>query len=192
MSLSPLRSRTVRAASLLLTTALAAGALAGCTLLEVVTADCEGTEARVKELAALGVLDAPPAGATVPRGFEKADAGCWADSGDVVLYAERTYAFPGPRTAVATHYRTAALRDGWTPSPGTPAGDLCFTRKDTALLIVFHTAETLTESGHGNRPDLLTGAGYNVAVETYANSGAEADCQVLSSHVTPTSGARRG
>ncbi|GAA3941960.1 hypothetical protein GCM10022244_57350 [Streptomyces gulbargensis] len=192
MSLSPLRSRTVRAASLLLTTALASGALVGCALLEVVTADCEGTEARVKELAALGVLASPPAGATVPRGFEKPDAGCWADSGDVVLYAERAYAFAGPRTAVATHYRTAALRDGWTASPGSPAGDLCFTREDMALRIVFRTAGNLTGSGHGNRPDLVTGSGYSVAVETYANSGAGADCQVLSSDVTPTSGVRRG
>lgn len=28
------------------------------------------------------------------RGFEGTDAGCWSDSGDVMVYAERTYAFP--------------------------------------------------------------------------------------------------
>lgn len=173
---TPRRSRTAHALSLLLTTALAAGALTGCALVESVAADCEGTDARVRELAALGVLESRPAGATVPRGFEKADAGCWADSGDVVLYADRTYVFSGTKEAVAAHYRTAAPRDGWTPSSDPRPGDLCFTRDGTTLAVVLLTPERLSEDGHGDRRDLLTGTGYRVGVETRVDSGAPAAC----------------
>ncbi|MEV5082062.1 hypothetical protein AB0K74_25480, partial [Streptomyces sp. NPDC056159] len=64
----PLPTGTTRPISLLLSTALAAVTLAGCTLLELAR-DCEGTEDRVKEMAALDILDSRPAGATVARGF---------------------------------------------------------------------------------------------------------------------------
>jgi hypothetical protein len=143
---------------------------------ESVAADCEGTGARVRELAALGILDSRPAGATVPRGFEQADAGCWADSGDVVLYADRTYVFSGTGEAVAAHYRTAASRDGWIPSSGSRPGDLCFTRDGTTLAVVLLTPERLAENGHGDRRDLRAGTGYRVGVETHVDGGASAAC----------------
>ncbi|MFJ8808813.1 hypothetical protein [Streptomyces sp. NPDC102490] len=89
--------------SLLLATVLVTSALTGCTLMDLAQ-DCEGTDARVEEMAALDILDSRPDEATVPRGFEDVDAGCWTDSGDVMVYAERTYAFPGTRADVATQY----------------------------------------------------------------------------------------
>ncbi|MEU6483796.1 hypothetical protein [Streptomyces sp. NPDC046887] len=172
----PPRTAVTRPIPLLLAIALAATTLTGCELLDLAQ-DCEGTdEARVKETAALDILGARPDGATVPRGFEEVDAGCWADSGEVVVYADRTYAFPGTRAEAAAHYRTVAVQDGWGAAPETPPGELCFTKDAMALRIAFLTAEGLAEDGHGRRPDLTTGAGYSVGVESYANSGTEAGC----------------
>lgn len=171
----PLRAGTARPMLLLLSTVLAAGTLTGCALQELAM-DCEGTDGRVKEMAALGILDSRPAGATVARGFEKVDAGCWADSGDVSVYAGRTYAFPGTEAEVAAHYRTAAVRDGWGPDPEAPSDDLCFVKEDMTLRVVFLTAEGLAEDGHENRPDLTTGAGYSVNADSFTNSGVEPGC----------------
>ncbi|MFE9172798.1 hypothetical protein ACFYNZ_25550 [Streptomyces kebangsaanensis] len=171
----PLPTGTTRPISLLLSTALAAATLTGCTLLELAR-DCEGTEDRVKETAALDILDSRPAGATVARGFEKVDAGCWADSGDVTVYANRTYAFPGTQAEVAAYYRTAAVRDGWNPDPEALSDDLCFVKEKMSLQIVFLTAEGLAEGGHGSRPDLTTGAGYSINIDSFVNSGVEAGC----------------
>ncbi|MET9773532.1 hypothetical protein ABZ023_04590 [Streptomyces sp. NPDC006367] len=173
-ALSPWRNIALPA-SLLLSAALGAAALTGCAL-RGLAEGCEGTDGRVEETAALGILGSRPAGATVPRGFEEADAGCWADSGDVSVYAGRTYAFPGTRAEVAAHYRTAAARDGWRPGPGTASGGLCFTKQDMTLRIVFLTAEGLAADGHGNRPDLTAGAGYSVDVESFVNSGEAGGC----------------
>ncbi|ANB10506.1 hypothetical protein SAM40697_6553 [Streptomyces ambofaciens] len=144
----------------------AASALTGCTLTDLAR-DCEGADARVEEMAALGILDSRPDRATVARGFEEVDAGCWADSGDVTVYAERTYAFPGTRAEVAAHYRTAAQQDGWSPDPDAAPDDLSFVRKTMSLRVVFLTAELLAEEGHGSRPDLSTGAGYSISVDSY-------------------------
>jgi hypothetical protein len=171
----PLRTGTARSISLLLSTAFAAGTLTGCAL-PGLAGDCEGTDDRVKEMAALDILDSRPAGATVARGFEEVDAGCWADSGDVSVYANRTYAFPGAQTEVAAHYRTAAARDGWKPGPEALPDDLCFARDEMVLQIVFLTAASLAEDGHGSRPDLTTGAGYSISIDSFVNSGVEAGC----------------
>ncbi|MEE1791053.1 hypothetical protein PUR28_09780 [Streptomyces sp. BE308] len=46
----------------------------------------------------------------MPKGFEELDSGCWEDSGEAWVYAERTHAFPGDRTEVTRHYRVAAQR----------------------------------------------------------------------------------
>ncbi|WP_228981666.1 hypothetical protein [Streptomyces sp. DH12] len=154
---------------------LTAATLTGCTLLELAR-DCEGTAHRVREVAALDILDSRPDGAAAARGFEEVNAGCWADSGEVVVYADRTYAFPGTRAEVTAHYRTAVVRDGWIPGREALPGELCFTREGMALWIAFLTAERLEEDGHGSRPDLTTGAGYSVGVESYVGSGAEASC----------------
>ncbi|GKQ38468.1 hypothetical protein ALMP_49990 [Streptomyces sp. A012304] len=168
-------SSATRPISLLLSTALAAATLTGCALQELAR-DCEGTDDRVKEMAALDILDSRPEGATIARGFEEVDAGCWADSGDVVVYASRTYAFPGTRADVTAYYQTAVVRDGWIPDPEALPGELCFTREGMALWIVFLTAERLEEEGHGSRPDLTTGAGYSVSIDSYVDSGAETSC----------------
>ncbi|MEU4465967.1 hypothetical protein AB0G20_19995 [Streptomyces sp. NPDC024017] len=127
-------------------------------------------------MAALDILDSRPDGATVARGFEEVDAGCWADSGDVSVYAHRTYAFPGTQAEVAAHYRAAAKRDGWTPAPEAVSDELCFAKERTSLRIVFLTAEGLAEDGHGSRPDLTTGAGYSISVDSFVNSDVEAGC----------------
>ncbi|KOX28620.1 hypothetical protein ADL06_13610 [Streptomyces sp. NRRL F-6491] len=172
----PLRTNSAtRSISVLLSTALAAATLTGCVLLELAR-DCEGTDDRVEEMAALDILDSRPDGATIARGFEEVDAGCWADSGDVVVYADRTYAFPGTRAEVIAYYQTAVVRDGWIPDPEALPGKLCFTKESMALWITFLTAERLKEDGHGSRPDLTTGAGYSVSVDSYVNSGTEASC----------------
>ena len=170
-----LRTGISRPISLLLAPAFMAATLTGCALLDPAE-DCEGTDPRVEEMAALDILDSRPAEATVAPGFEKVDAGCWADSGDVMVYAERTYAFPGTRAEVAAHYRTATLRGGWSPDPEASPDDLCFVRETTSLRIVFLTTELLAEDGHGSRPDLTTGAGYSISVDSYVNSGIEAGC----------------
>lgn len=171
----PLQTGTPRPISLLLATALAAATLTGCALLELAR-NCEGTDDRIKEMAALDILNSRPDGATIARGFEEVDAGCWEDSGDVVVYAGRTYTFPGTQAEVTEHYRTATVRDGWNPDPEALPGELCFTKEDMALWIVFLTAERLAEDGHGSRPDLTTGASYSVSTDSYVNSGTEAGC----------------
>ncbi|MFW3464566.1 hypothetical protein [Streptomyces sp. 058-1L] len=112
-----------------------AATLTGCALLDLAQ-DCEGTDPRVQELAALDILGSRPDEATVARGFEKADAGCWADSGEVAVYAERTYAFSGTRAEVAEHYRTATQQDGWRRDYEAAPDDLCFVRERMSLRIV--------------------------------------------------------
>ncbi|MFE9913095.1 hypothetical protein [Streptomyces clavifer] len=84
-----------------------------------------------------------------------------------MVYAERTYAFPGTRAKVAAHYRTAAQQDGWSPDPDDLPDDLRFVKETMSLQIVFLTAELLAEAGHGSRPDLSTGAGYSISIESY-------------------------
>lgn len=160
------RAACIRPISLLLTTVVVTSALTGCTLMDLAR-DCEGTDAEAGEMAALDILDSRPDEATVARGFEEVDAGCWSDSGDVMVYAERTYAFPGTRADVAAHYRTAAQQDGWSPDPEAAPDDLSFVKETMSLQIVFLTAELLAEEGHGNRPDLSTGAGYSISVGSY-------------------------
>ena len=161
-----LRTACTRLLSVLLATLLFNSALTGCTLMDLAQ-DCEGADARVEEMTALDILGSRPDGATVAEGFEDVDAGCLSDSGDVMVYAERTYAFPGIRADVAAHYRTAAQQDGWSPDPDAAPDDLSFVKKAMNLRIVFVTAELLAEEGHGSRPDLRTGAGYSISVDSY-------------------------
>ncbi|CAM5295518.1 hypothetical protein [Streptomyces fumanus] len=172
----------------LVLTVWATGALTGCqTLADAASASgCEGTESRVDKLKAHAVLDSQPVGAVEPGGFKGLDAGCWEDSGDVQLYAERTYVFPGAKADVTRHYRAAAERTGWTPSPATrrspegQAANLCFTRGeagDAAMLDVYFLTEEIldaeeTEAG----PEFRTGAGYRVSVTSSAD-GSTTSCQ---------------
>ena len=108
--------------------------------------------------------------------IEKADIGCWADSGEVSGYAGRTYAFPGTQAEVAAHCRRVAARDGSNQRSEAPSGDLCFAAEERALRIVFLTAEGLAEDGHGSRPGLTTGAGYSVNIDSFMHSGTESGC----------------
>lgn len=165
----------------------ATGALTGCqSLADAASASgCESTESRVDELKTHGILDSRPKGALEPTGFKGLDAGCWEDSGDVQLFAERTYVFPGAREDVARHYRAAAEQGGWTPSPATrrssegQAANLCFTRGETGkaamLEVYFLTKEILDAEESEVGPEFSTGVGYRVSVTSSAD-GSATDC----------------
>jgi hypothetical protein len=163
----------------------AAEALTGCqTLADAAsTSGCDGTERRVDELKAYGILESRPQAAIEPRGFEGLDAGCWEDSGEAQLYAERTYIVPGDKADVTQHYRAAAKREGWTPSPATRRSaqssrptNLCFTRGEAdnaAMLdVYFLTKEILDAEESKAGPEFSTGAGYRVSVTSPADGSA--------------------
>ncbi len=176
------RKGTGRCAAFLLTTVLATGALAGCELLDAAsTSGCEGTESRVDKLKSYGVLDSRPTGTILPQGFEDLDAGCWADSGEAWLYAERTYVFPGDRTEVIQYYRAAAEREGWKLSRDArqalekdPSASLCFTRGGTddatTLDVYFLTKATLDAEETETGPEFASGFGYRVSVGSAAST----------------------
>ncbi|MEU6312560.1 hypothetical protein [Streptomyces sp. NPDC047014] len=128
----PFRSRRLRPAVLLLTTALVAGGVGGCSALAPFTT-CEGTEDRLRELDSLPLLASAPPGAKAAPGDAGAYAECVDDSGDAWLSARRLYFYPGSEQEVLAHYRRAAEDGGWqvhTPAwPfADPALELCFTQ----------------------------------------------------------------
>ncbi|WP_369147624.1 hypothetical protein [Streptomyces sp. R44] len=177
--------RPGRLARPLLSAALAAGALTGCSFLSPFTS-CEGTASRVEGLESQGVLTSRPAAATVPRGFEDGTSGCIDDSGDAWLYAERTYAFPGRRAEVIQYYRTAAARDGWRlePQPERPPvpeeiAGLCFTRggdgEAMLLTVSFMTARELAFEGYETGPEFASGSGFRIEAGSEAD-GARTGC----------------
>ncbi|MFE9741486.1 hypothetical protein [Streptomyces sp. NPDC006477] len=133
--------------------------------------------APVEEVAVLDVFDSRPGGATVAKGFEEVDVGCWADSGDVVGCAERTYAFPGPRADVAAYYRTVALRHGWSPDAEAPPAEVWFVKETMSLRIAFLIPELPTEDAHGSRPDVTTDAGYSISVTSYVDGALASERQ---------------
>ncbi|MFD0147876.1 hypothetical protein ACWGQ4_11065 [Streptomyces sp. NPDC055721] len=165
----------MRPTALLLSAVLTVGGLTGCSAVAALVADCEGSEGRVRELESLAILDSRPEGATSPSRYKDVESGCWADSGDVTVYAQRTYAFPGTQAEVLRHYRTAAGRGGWKASskpvpPSAPgqAEGLCFTRTEggkTALLSVFFlTAEDFSYEDYTPGPEFDSGAGYRLDI----------------------------
>ncbi|MFE9724529.1 hypothetical protein ACFYQ5_13325 [Streptomyces sp. NPDC005794] len=172
----------------LVLTVWATGALTGCqTSAGAISAsECEGTESRVDKLKSYAVLDSRPEGTVEPQGFESLDAGCWEDSGDAQLYAERTYVFPGAEADVTRHYRAAAEQGGWTPSPATrrslekQATNLCFTRGETGnaamLDVYFLTKEILDAEESKAGPEFSTGVGYRVSITSSAD-GSAISCQ---------------
>jgi hypothetical protein len=179
------RRETGPCGALLVTAALAAGTLTGCqTLADAASASgCEGTESRVGELKAYGILGSPPQGTIVPKGFEGLEAGCWEDSGEAWLHAERTYVFPGDKADVTRHYRAAAEREGWQPSQATRrssgedrSANLCFTlgKADDATMldVYFLTEEILDAEESRPGPEFGSGAGYRVAVTSTADGSA--------------------
>ncbi|MFD6415689.1 hypothetical protein [Streptomyces sp. NPDC060194] len=159
--------------SLLLTTALAAVSLTGCALLDLAE-DCDGTEERVAELTGLDIFEAEPLGAEAADGFEKVDADCWADSGDVVAYAKRTYTFPGTRDEVQEHYRAEAERDGWRWFPE----EQCFGKDGMSLRVLVVAAPHFEAESLGEPTGLGAGPGtdYWVEVESYGAGGKDAVC----------------
>ncbi|MFF2525034.1 hypothetical protein [Streptomyces liangshanensis] len=157
---------------------------------------CEGTGRQVDRLKGYGVLGSRPPGTVVPRGFEDLEAGCWEDSGESWLFAERTYVSPGSRAEVTAHYRAAAERDGWEPSRGTRRSakdvrqtSLCFTREGadqaggadgaggTATLdVYFLTTEILAAEDSAPGPEFRSGAGYRVSVTAAADGSGAGGC----------------
>ncbi|MBZ3906041.1 MULTISPECIES: hypothetical protein [Streptomyces] len=178
------RKATGRCASALLTAVLATGVLTGCELADAASGSgCDGTGSRVGELKAYGVLDARPQGTVVPKGFESLDAGCWADSGEAWLYAERTYVFPGDKAEVTRFYKAAAEREGWRlsragekSSKKDPAANLCFTlgeKDDSTILDVYFLTKTILEDEESEPgPEFDTGVGYRVSVTSTADGSA--------------------
>ncbi|MDT0478059.1 hypothetical protein RM863_38690 [Streptomyces sp. DSM 41014] len=161
------------------------GALTGCqTIADAASASgCEGTESRVDDLKSYGILDSWPHGTIKPRGFKDLDAGCWEDSGEVQLYAERTYVFAGNKVDVTKYYRAAAEREGWQPSHATRQSskvdqptNLCFTRgeaDDAARLdVYFLTMEILDAEESKVGPEFGSGVGYRVSITSSADGSA--------------------
>ncbi|MCC9704111.1 hypothetical protein E4N62_01825 [Streptomyces sp. MNU76] len=181
------RKRTGRCATFVLTAALVTGALTGCqSLADAASASCEDTGSRVDALKSYDVLDSRPPGTIVPQGFEDLQAGCWEDSGEAWLYADRTYVFPGDKAEVIQHYEAAAEREGWKPSKATRqalkenrSASLCFTRGKTddatTLDVYFLTKEILDAEETKTGPDFDAGFGYRVAVNSTAD-GSAASC----------------
>lgn len=175
------RKRTGRCATLLVTAALLTGALTGCQpLAEAASATCEDTGSRVDELKAYDVLESRPPGTIVPKGFTDLEAGCWEDSGEAWLYADRTYVFPGEKAEVIQYYRAAAEREGWKLSRSTrqalekdPSASLCFTRGGTddatTLDVYFLTKEILDAEETETGPEFASGFGYRVSVGATAD-----------------------
>ncbi|CAL9332909.1 hypothetical protein [Streptomyces sp. enrichment culture] len=161
--------------ALLLTTALLAAGLTGCSTLSPFNS-CDDTATRVEELRSQPILRTAPDGATVPKDLASVDAGCIDDSGDAWLYAERIYAFPGPRQKVVDFYRTTAKAHGWhlqtapedQSAPETTAG-LCFTRGDDGdallLTVQFTTPRQLKiEHDYAAGPEFASGSGFELEV----------------------------
>ncbi|MGW1540095.1 hypothetical protein ACWCPM_07485 [Streptomyces sp. NPDC002309] len=171
---------------LLVAALLAAGGLTGCTALSPFNS-CDDTATRVKELRSQPILRSAPEGATVPKDPASVHAGCIDDTGDAWLYAERVYAFSGPRQKVVDFYRTTAEADGWRlqsdpvdrSTPETVAG-LCFTKGgegDALLLTVQFTATSLLriEHGHEAAPEFDSASGFEVEVGSETD-GAKTGC----------------
>ncbi|MFF7545979.1 hypothetical protein ACFZCU_20455 [Streptomyces canus] len=119
----------------------------------------------------------------MPQGFKDLEAGCWEDSGEAWLHAERTYVFPGDKADVTQYYRAAAEREGWKPSQATresstkdqPA-NLCFTlgkADDATMLDVYFLTEEILEAEERKAgPEFSSGAGYRVAITSTADGSA--------------------
>ncbi|MFD5029602.1 hypothetical protein ACFWM0_04105 [Streptomyces sp. NPDC058405] len=182
------RAGTGRCTALLLTVALATGALTGCqSFLDAAPAQgCENTESRVKELESYDILDSRPEGTVVPQGFKDLESGCWEDSGEAWVYAERTYVFRGDKAEVTQYYRAAAEHDGWElsqtsgkASKAERPANLCFTLGTgdgtTMLDVYFLTEEILDAEERKPGPEFSSGSGYRVAVTSTAD-GSTTSC----------------
>ncbi|MFI1286336.1 hypothetical protein ACH4U5_37185 [Streptomyces sp. NPDC020858] len=173
----PFRIRPGRVAALLLSAAIAAGGLTGCSVLSPFTT-CDGTEARMKELESLPLLASPPPGATPPRSHDGFHSECADDSGDAWLSAGRVYLYPGTRQEVLDHYRKAAEADGWRFEPQPVAGHelmgSCFTKGEEGqakqLILHFVSAREFTELyGPDTGREFASGAGFDIAVGSAAD-----------------------
>ncbi|MEV8587587.1 hypothetical protein AB0424_11700 [Streptomyces sp. NPDC051180] len=163
----PRSARAGRATAVAVGVAIAAGGAGGCSELPEPRRACVGSSGRVPELAREEILGMRPAGATVPRGYEKVDAACWFDSGHAQAYAERTYAYAGSREDVLLYYRTAAEQDGWTQQRAEP-DLLCLTRDGdsarTMLTVAFLPADAFAYDDRKPGPELTAGHPFRVTV----------------------------
>ncbi|MEU3777442.1 hypothetical protein AB0F11_30465 [Streptomyces sp. NPDC032472] len=180
----PFRIHPLRVGALLLSTALVVGGASSCSLLSPFTS-CDGTESRVRDLAALPLLASAPPGAKAAAGDAAAYSGCEDDSGDAWLSAGRLYAYPGTAQEVIAHYRKAAAADGWQlhtpPSPhADPDLEACFTQGEEGhfkqVTVNFVSPRELKEIyGQSLGPDFTTGLAYRVEAGSEAD-GARTPC----------------
>ncbi|WP_157529951.1 hypothetical protein [Microtetraspora niveoalba] len=91
----------------------------------ILTYGCGAEDDRLAaSLAALGILDAHPAGATPQEGRSSS-----CENDDRITTVVQTYRASGPRAELLSFYREAAIRDGWTPPPEDDGeGVGCFTK----------------------------------------------------------------
>ncbi|MFJ4926533.1 hypothetical protein [Streptomyces sp. NPDC088736] len=173
------RRRTMASA---LAAALLAPLATGLTGCGVLSKNCDGSEQRLRKLAALPVLDSRPPGTAVPKDFGSVTTGCDDGSGsDAWLRAYRVYSTPGSATDLFGYYRRVAAADHWTEQEDTTpfaappeVEGICFTKGgdgDAVLLTVDFRTESL-----GPAPiDFGTGTGYVISAES-AIDGARTDC----------------
>ncbi|MGW8777624.1 hypothetical protein ACWGNM_06075 [Streptomyces sp. NPDC055796] len=166
-----LPARTGRSTALLLSASLVT-ALAGCSLINPY-ASCEGSQPRLKEMAALPILDAKPPQATPPAGHPQVETACDDDSsGDAWLSAARLYSASESKTEILGYYTKAARADGWKleehASPlHVPAEveGLCFSKggdgSAMTLTVTFPSGEKylpVPDFGAGTGVEVLVGA----------------------------------
>lgn len=137
----------IRLVTSVLTFALLAGGLTACTTLWFLPA-CDGTGQRAEALRSHPLLGAAPDGAE-PAGE---DWGCWEDSGEAWVYAERTHTFSGSRREVLAFYRSAAEAEGWALSADSHPSGVCYTRGeggDSLLFVVGFDPAGNTRADYG-------------------------------------------
>ncbi|MFD5365581.1 hypothetical protein [Streptomyces sp. NPDC127103] len=165
--------------------AVLAGALTACSP-SLEGKGCEGSDGRVREVSSHGILGSHPTKAVVPAAFKDLESGCWEDSGEAWVYAERIYVYPGPKAEVISYYEDKAARDGWKqsrsgarPSAKEDPTDICFIgtgKADaTVLRVSFITKEMLRDEGRDVSPEFAAGSGYRVAVTSTVDN-VKTDC----------------
>lgn len=159
------------------------GSLTACSpLLEV--RGCEGSDDRVREMASHEILESHPAKAFVPAAFKDLESGCWEDSGEAWVTAERIYVYPGPKAEVIAYYEDKAKRDGWKQSSARPLTkgeqmNVCFTGTEkadgTMLTVSFLSEQILRDEGRDPSPGFDVGSGYRVVVTSTVDN-LQANC----------------
>ncbi|MCZ4125046.1 hypothetical protein [Streptomyces sp. H39-S7] len=156
--------------------------LAGCSLTSSSGKNCDGSEPRLKELAALTILDSRPPHTTVPKNYGSVTTDCNDGSGgDAWLSAYRVYSFPGSKADLFAYYRQVAAANHWTEQQDTNSMSvppevegICFTKGGDGDAILL-TVDFRTESLWPAPVDFGAGTGYKISAES-AIDGAKTDC----------------